>query len=382
MGLSRRAARLAVAYRKCSKQFARRDGGGGLRQNNQPNAMLRDLRYLFAYTLPLSTVLALTMQGYWSYATVLYAFGVIPILDQVLGQQRANESGEESGERVLVQRFFDVLLYLNVPILWGCVGYFVVLVAGGGLATYELVGLVLSVGILSGSLGINVAHELGHRVRKFEQVLAQALLLPSLYTHFFVEHNRGHHKHVATPLDPATSRRGELIYAFWVRSVVGSYRNAWRLEATRLGRDGRGALTLDNQMVQFTLVQAALLVAIGATFGAVALAAFVAQAVVGFLLLESVNYVEHYGLLRKQLPSGRYEPVTPRHSWNSEHEIGRIVLYELTRHADHHYKANRPFQQLRWLPESPELPAGYPASILMALVPPVWFSVMDKRVPV
>lgn len=343
--------------------------------------MLRDLRYLFAYTLPLSTALALTQQGWWSYATVAYAFGLIPVLDQLIRQQRANDSGEEAGERHFVTRFFDWLLYLNVPLLWGCVGYFVYVVSAGGLAAYELVGLTLSVGILSGSLGINVAHELGHRSRSYEQVLAQALLLPSLYLHFFIEHNRGHHKHVATPLDPATSRYGELLYAFWVRSVVGSYRNAWALERGRLARSGTDALSLSNQMVRFTLIELALLAAIVIACGWAALALSVAQATVGFLLLESVNYVEHYGLVRRRLPSGRYEPVTPSHSWNSEHEVGRIVLYELTRHADHHYKANRPYQQLRWLPESPELPAGYPASILMALVPPVWFAVMNKRVP-
>ena len=343
--------------------------------------MLRDLRYLFAYTLPLSTALALTLQGWWSFATVAYAFGVIPLLDQLIRQQRANESGEETGERELVTRFFDWLLYLNVPLLWACVGGFLYVATAGDLAAYELLGLTLSVGILSGSLGINVAHELGHRTRRYEQVLAQALLLPSLYLHFFIEHNRGHHKHVATPEDPATSRYGELVYAFWFRSVIGCYRNAWALEAARLRRDGRGPLTLANQMIRFTLIELGLLAVIALAFGWLAVGLFVAQAVVGFLLLESVNYVEHYGLVRRRLSSGRYEPVTPRHSWNSEHEIGRIVLYELTRHADHHYKANRPYQQLRWLPESPELPAGYPASILMALVPPVWFAVMNKRVP-
>ncbi len=343
--------------------------------------MLRDLRYLFAYTLPLSAIVALAMLGTWSFATVIYAFGIIPVLDQAIKQQRANESGEEVGERQLVNRFFDWLLYLNVPLLWAIVGYFLYTVAYVPLETYELVGLTLSVGIVAGSLGINVAHELGHRGPRFEQWLSQALLLPTLYMHFFVEHNRGHHKHVATPLDPATSRKGELLYTFWVRSVVGGYLNAWGLERERLARDNRGWLTLDNQMIQFTLIEVALLLVIASVFGPVALGFFIGQAVVGFLLLESVNYVEHYGLQRRQLASGRYEPVTPRHSWNSEHEVGRIVLYELTRHADHHFKSNRPYQSLRYLPESPELPAGYPASILMALVPPVWFSVMDKRVP-
>ena len=343
--------------------------------------MLRDLRYLFAYTLPLSALLAIGLAGVWSFATVIYAFGLIPVLDQLIRQERANESGEDRGERQFVNRFFDWLLYLNVPLLWGIIAYFLYTVATADLATYELVGLTLSVGIVSGSLGINVAHELGHRSRRFEQWLAQSLLLSSLYMHFFVEHNRGHHKHVATPLDPATSRYGEMVYTFWFRSVIGSYRNAWALERERLGREDRHWLTLDNQMIRFTLWQVALVTAIGLTFGGLAVGLFVAQAVVGFLLLESVNYVEHYGLLREQLASGRYAPVTPRHSWNSEHEVGRIVLYELTRHADHHFKSNRPYQTLRYLPESPELPAGYPASILMALVPPVWFAVMNKRVP-
>ena len=342
--------------------------------------MLRDLRYLLAYLLPLSALLALGAQGPWSFATVAFAFGIIPVFDQLLPRGRSNTRIEKPDAR-LVSRFFDWLLYLNLPLLYAIVAWFVYTVAHVPLAGYEFVGLTLSVGICSGTLGINVAHELGHRARPAEQRLAQALLLPALYQHFFIEHNRGHHKHVGTPLDPATSRRGEWLYPFWVRSIAGGYVDAWRLERARLARGGRGWLTLDNQMVAFTLLQAGAVVAITWAFGAVAAVAFVAQAVVGMLLLESVNYVEHYGLRRARLPSGRYEPVSPRHSWNSEHEVGRIILYELTRHADHHHKATRPYHTLRYLPESPELPFGYPASILLALVPPLWFRVMDRRVP-
>ena len=327
--------------------------------------MLRDLRYLFAYTLPLSALLALLWQGSWSFATVVYAFGVIPVLDMVIPQARSNEDGEHTGDRVLVRQFFDFLLYLNVPIFYGLLGLLFVFASSQSLATYELVGLVFSIGIIAGSLGINVAHELGHRTSRGEQVLAQALLLPCLYLHFFIEHNRGHHKHVATPHDPATSRFGESLYVFWVRSVFGSYLSAWRIDRA--------------MMVRFTLLQGFYLVLVSWFFGAQGLALALGVAVVGILLLESVNYIEHYGLLRKRLPNGRYEPVTPRHSWNSEHEVGRIVLYELTRHADHHYKSTRPYQELRYLEESPELPMGYPGSILMALVPPLWFGVMNPR---
>lgn len=342
--------------------------------------MLRDLRYLFAYTLPLSAIVSLYFTGWWSFSTVIYAFGLIPILDQIIPQPRSNDRGEESDHR-LVNRFFDYLLYFNAPLLFGIVGYFLYLVSSGELQGFELLGLTLSVGIVSGTLGINVAHELGHRIRREEQVLAQALLLPSLYLHFFIEHNRGHHKHVGTPQDPATSRRGEMLYSFWPRSVVGGYINAWRLEHRRLLRAQSHWLSWDNQMLRFTLLEVSVLLLVYFVFGGSGLGFFVLQAVVGMLLLESVNYVEHYGLQRLKLPNGRYEPVSPRHSWNSEHEVGRIVLYELTRHADHHHKATRPYQTLRYLPESPELPFGYPASILLALVPPLWFSVMNKRLP-
>ena len=341
--------------------------------------MLRDLRYLFAYTLPASAFAAVYAQGAWSYAAVAYAFGVIPLLDQALPRPRTNDDGEEGGRR-LPDAAFDALLYANVPILYALVAYALHTATTASLAPHELVGIALSVGIIAGSLGINVAHELGHRPRRFEQVLAQALLLPSLYLHFFIEHNRGHHRRVGTPEDPATSRFGESLYRFWVRSLLGGYRGAWALEAERLGRAGGGPRTWANQMIRFTALQVAYLAAVTWAFGALGLALAVAVAAIGVLLLESVNYIEHYGLVRARLPSGRYEPVTPRHSWNSEHELGRIVLYELTRHADHHYKSTRPYHALRYLPESPELPAGYPASILMALVPPVWRGVMDARV--
>ena len=250
----------------------------------------------------------------------------------------------------------------------------------GGLATYELVGLVLSVGILVGANGINVAHELGHRSTSYEQHLSKLLLLPGLYQHFFIEHNLGHHKNVATPNDPATSRLGESIYAFWWRSVTGSYLSAWRIETNRLQKQGISFLSWQNQMLRFSLYTAIYLGVIAGVFGLTAMLFAIAAGITGFLLLESVNYIEHYGLVRSQMTSGRYEPVQPHHSWNSNHEVGRIFLYELTRHSDHHFKATRKYQVLRHFDDSPQLPQGYPASILMSLLPPLWFNRMNKRV--
>lgn len=336
---------------------------------------MRDLKYLLAYLLPASAVAALVLQGVWSWATVILAFVVLPLTELFLPRSTANvpASGEASRVR---RRFFDWLLYLNAPLLFGVVFFYLRSVAQCDLAWHEWLGLTLSAGIIVGANGINVAHELGHRNNPFEQALAKWMLLPALYQHFFIEHNRGHHKNVATDQDPASARLGENVYSFWSRSVGGSWRNAWTLERERLSREGRPILGWDNEMIRFSLFQLLWLGAVTGCLGWKGLVAALAVGTVGFLLLETINYIEHYGLRRRLLDTGRPEPVTPAHSWNSNHELGRIFLYELTRHSDHHYKATRKYQILRHLDESPQLPFGYPASMLLALLPPLWFRVM------
>ncbi len=341
--------------------------------------MWKDIKYLIAYILPASTWVALCFKGPFAFSTVIVGFVLIPVLEQLLPQSPANLTEPEEA-RQAARRFFDVLLYLNVPILYGLLWFYFHTIAQGSLAAHEITGLTLSTGIAVGTIGINVGHELGHRTARYEQWMAQALLLPALYMHFTIEHNRGHHKNVGTELDPASARRGQNVYAFWVQSVIGCYLNAWRLERERLAREGRPALSLRNQMVRFSAVQALWLWFIGAAFGWAATPYAFGVAAVGFLLLETVNYIEHYGLRRQRLGSGAYEIVRPVHSWNSDHELGRIFLYELTRHSDHHYKANRKYQVLRHFDESPQLPYGYPASILLALVPPLWFHSMHRRI--
>ncbi|MEM7572845.1 MAG: alkane 1-monooxygenase [Bacteroidota bacterium] len=340
--------------------------------------MWKDLKYLLAYLLPTVTVIGMYLGGSWAFAGVLFAFGLLPLLELVLPTHTENieETAELSRSR---RRFFDLLLYLNLPILYGIVGYYLYLVSFSSWTVGELVGLTLSVGTMIGTLGINVGHELGHRTTRLEQLMAQALLLPGLYLHFTIEHNRGHHKNVATPADPATSRRGEMVYAFWLRSSIGGWLGAWKLEAERLKKQGKPPFTFANQMLRFQLVQ---LIYLGTL--AIALSPYTAlmailAGTVGFLLLETVNYIEHYGLMRKKTASGRYEPVQPIHSWNSDHELGRIFLYELTRHSDHHFKATRKYQILRRFEESPQLPVGYPASMLLSMVPPLWFAYMNPK---
>jgi len=341
--------------------------------------MWKDLKYLIAYVAPLAAFLGIYYQGVWSFGSIYVGFVFIPLVEQFLTKSPKNIPTDEEPQRTS-RRLFDWLLYLNIPILYGLIVYYFITISKGGLAAYEVLGMTLSVGLIVGTIGINVAHELGHRSAKQEQFMAKLLLVSGLYTHFYIEHNRGHHRHVATEEDPASARFNESIYAFWFRSVFGSYRNAWKLERERLEKQGLPFWSWQNEMVRFTLAQLAYLLVVGLLFSWYMIGYAVAIAVVGFLLLESVNYIEHYGLRRKRLPNGRYERVQPWHSWNSDHELGRIFLYELTRHSDHHYKASRKYQILRHFDESPQLPLGYPASILLSLVPPAWFGMMNKRV--
>lgn len=340
---------------------------------------MKDAKYLLAYILPLSAIFAVYMQGLWSFTAVLIAFVLLPLIEAFLPQSTLNFSIPEESTR-LKNAFFDLLLYLNLPLVYGMVFYYFSTLSTASLATYEVVGLTLSVGIITSSSGINVAHELGHRKTRFEQFLSKVLLLPELYMHFFIEHNRGHHKNVSTDLDSSSARLGESLYPFWWRSVKGVYLGAWRLEKERLNRVGKSAFSVENEMIWFQVIQVLYLLGIGLYFGWMMIPFAVAIAIVGFLQLETVNYVEHYGLRRKKLASGRYENVSPLHSWNSNHALGRIFLYELTRHSDHHFKASRKYQVLRHFDDSPQLPYGYPGSMLLAMLPPLWFKRMNHLV--
>ena len=208
-----------------------------------------------------------------------------------------------------------------------------------------------------------------------------ALLVPSLYTHFYVEHNHGHHVHVSTPEDPSTARKNQNLYTFWWQTVTGTYTKAWQIQSKINKLNNLPFFSLKNDMLVFTFVQITYLGFVFYYFSLIGLAISLGFAVIGFLLLETINYIEHYGLERKKLASGRYERVTEKHSWNSNHVMGRILLYELTRHSDHHYKQNKKYQILEYHDVSPQMPYGYPTSMVLSLVPPLWFKVMNDKIP-
>lgn len=335
-------------------------------------------RHLLAYTVPLSAWVAFLGHGAWTVLPLVLYFVVLPATELLLAPDARNLD-DTAREAVAASRFHDVALYATVPLQLATLLLFLVQVDEPGLSAFETAGRIAAMGILCGVLGINAGHELGHRPSPLARRLGDVLLLTALENHFTPYHNRGHHRHVATPADPATARRGETLYAFWRRSRLGSYRLAWALEAERLARLGRPWHDAGNVMIRYTLLQLVLLGAILTAFGPAVLAAFLLATAIGMLMLETVNYIEHYGLLRERLPNGRYERVRHAHSWNSDHVLGRSLLFELSRHSDHHYRAAKPYQLLDSLPDSPQMPTGYPGMMLLALVPPLWRRVVHAR---
>ena len=340
---------------------------------------LRATKYAMAITLPITVVVSFLRYDLWVFLPVVYAFGIVPLLELIFKPNSKNLTQTQE-ELVKQDRLYDLVLYAMVPIQWGFVVWYCFQMNDPELSTLIIVGRTLGLGMMCGVIGINVAHELGHRSTKGEQQLAKVLLLSSLYMHFFIEHNRGHHKNVATEADPATARKNEMVFTFWLRSYVGSWLHAWVLEAERLRRAEISSFNLKNQMLQFQLIQLALIGLIAVLFSFNVMLLFMLAALVGALLLETVNYIEHYGLVRSQKENGKFERVMPIHSWNSNHVVGRLLLFELSRHSDHHYKASTPYPLLKHIEDAPQLPTGYPGMMLLSLFPPVFFWMMNKKV--
>ncbi|MCF7559574.1 alkane 1-monooxygenase [Sabulilitoribacter multivorans] len=341
---------------------------------------MKDLKYLAAFSIPLVAFVGIRYQGALSFATPLYGFVVIPILELIFPIDNRNISEAESNS-LKNKKLFDWLLYLNIPIVYGLLIFALITVTTTSLKTYEFIGLIISMGIVLGVNGINVAHELGHRQNTNERYLGKMLLLPALYMHFYIEHNYGHHLHAATKEDPATAKYNQSVYSFWVTSVFRQYLSAWKIQKNLLIKNNLSAISFKNDMLWYAFLQIFYLTIVTALFGSTGFLFALFSAIFGFILLETVNYIEHYGLLRLKTKSGRYERVQEIHSWNSNHVIGRIVLYELTRHSDHHYKTSKKYQILDCHDESPQMPYGYPTSMVLSLLPPLWFKIMNKRIP-
>lgn len=337
----------------------------------------------FKYASPLIVYvlawLAFTGNGWLTWLPMIYAWVLLPLTELFIQPDKKNLNAAEE-ELARQDRIYDYLLYIIVLFQFAALFEFFVSMQNSRLLWWETAGRICSMGLLCGTFGINVAHELGHRVNKYEQWFAKALLLTSLYMHFFIEHNKGHHKNVATPEDPSSARYNEPVYTFYFRTIIFSYISAWKIANNEMRKNGLPVLHWRNEMLQAQIIQLLFVTGIALLFGWMITLYFLIAAAIGFLLLETVNYIEHYGLQRKQTGKGRYERAMPEHSWNSNHILGRLMLFELSRHSDHHYLASRKYQVLQHHEEAPQLPTGYPGSMILAMLPPLWFYVMNKKI--
>lgn len=333
--------------------------------------------YLFVYITPIVVLLSLSSTTYWSFFAVFFVFVLVPFFE--LFTKACNQNLNEEQEIIAAKnKFYDLILLGLVPLQYFILMYFLEKVSTPNLTLLTQFGLTSAFGISCGVLGINAAHELGHRSSKIAQTLSKLLLATTLYMHFFIEHNRGHHKNVATNEDPASSRYGETVYAFYLRSIYKGWLSAWDLEKKRLQLKQQSFWSIHNEMLQFQLIQLTFILSIVFIYGIQTAVFFTIGAFIGILLLETVNYIEHYGL-RRSRKGERYERTLPVHSWNSNHPLGRILLLELSRHSDHHYIASRKYPLLRHHEQSPQMPTGYPGMMLLSFIPPLWFLVMHKQ---
>ena len=341
---------------------------------------MKDLKYLFAYTVPIAVYVSFISNGIWTFSAIFYVFLILPVLDILTGETTENMAPEEASYKKN-KWIFDLMLYLNAPIVFGLLFMVLSKIQNNSYETFELIGLILSAGILLATNGINVAHELGHRKSFFDRFVSQLLYVPCLYMHFYIEHNFGHHLKVATPEDGATAKYNQNLYSFWFSSVTRQYISAWKIQIQKLKSESFSFFSFKNNMLFYHIIQPVYLIGIYFLFSIEVMIFSIIIGIVSFLFLECINYIEHYGLRRFKTNSNRYERVQPHHSWNSNYNIGRITLYELTRHSDHHYKSSKKYQVLNSHNECPTLPLGYPASILLSFVPPLWFWLMNPRVP-
>ncbi len=331
-------------------------------------------------SVPLFAVVLLATTGHvlWALLPVGVYFCLVPLLDLLVGEDPHNPP-EEVVEALAGDAYYRLLLFLSIPVFYASFLAAAWAVGTLSLPFWAIAALVFGTGASSGA-GLTVGHELGHKQNVTDQWGAKIINALTGYGHFCIEHNRGHHVMVATPEDPASARMGESVYRFAMRELPGTALRGWQMERERLSKKGLGFWVWQNDLLQAYAISLVIAAALISAFGWIMLPFLLLHHLIGWLQLTQANYVEHYGLLREKKANGRYAPVEPRHSWNTNHIVSNLMLFHLQRHSDHHANPLRPYQALRNFNELPRLPSGYPGSYALACMPPLWFRVMDKKV--
>ncbi|TDT37811.1 alkane 1-monooxygenase [Halospina denitrificans] len=353
-----------------------------------PEVMLRIKRYAYLLVLVVPAIAAyvsyqLTLGEnimFWAWFPVIFIFGIIPVIDYIIGKDPANPDEDNEVPGMTNDWYYRILTMGCVPIHLAVIVY-----AGWAFATVEMslvaqFGWILSIGVVGGIMAINIGHELIHKDTKLETWVGGLALASVTYAGFKVEHIMGHHVHVSTPEDASSSRYNQGVYAFLAQAFPRNFMNAWKLEAKKLRRKGKTPYGPANELIWWYTISALFAVGFTVAFGWAGLVFFLGQSFFAAFTLEVINYLEHYGLHRRVQENGRFERVTPAHSWNSNYLLTNLFLFHLQRHSDHHAFPRRRYQVLRHYDESPQLPGGYASMFVLALVPPLWKWVMNPRV--
>ena len=338
---------------------------------------MRKFKYFGAYLIPLFGLFTFKSTGIYAFFGLFFLYVLVPILEQILPLSSYNLKKAEK-ELAKESYFFDLTLYLLVPLHLFVIYSFLITVSSAAISALDLTACVLMMGTILGVNGINVGHELGHKTNHpFKMFLAHVMLTTSIQNHFVTYHNSGHHRDIGTPEDFSSAKQGDNFYYFALRSQIGGYFKTWKLESKRLTALGKNKLI--NPMIIYTLIPLLFLTTIYFFFNFNTMLIYGITGIYGISVLEAQNYFAHYGLRRKKQENGRYEKVQPKHSWNSDHLIGRVLLFELTRHSDHHHMGAKPFQLLESKKDSPLLPFGYPMMLMLSYFPFIFKPIMKKH---
>lgn len=332
------------------------------------------LRYLL---LPAAVVTGSLLGEGWNFIIPVICFLIHPLLSLLTGTNQQSHREEHAGYPSAAYRSVALLF---VPVLLAVTAWAVYYVSHHTLSLISITGLTLSTGIMNGIIGFTLAHEFIHRQNPVDKIAGHLLLLQNNYLHYSVEHIGGHHLYACTSKDPHTARINESFYLFLPRAIVSTFANAWEIECRRLIKKQYSIISLRNRILIFLFlhfITAAMIVLVA---GWIAFAFLVLQSLVAIGLLHITNYLQHYGLLRKEINPGRTEKIGTHHAWNSRKGNDGLNLFQLENHADHHLHPNRSYEQLLQHDDSPEMPTGYSGMIMLALLPPLWFRIMNKRI--
>lgn len=336
-------------------------------------------QFLLAFILPPASVYGFTQAGAHCALPLIIIFILFPVLELFLPLDSANLDEKMTADEKNAP-FYDGLLYAAVLVYLATFAFFLKVIPDTPFGTLEFWCRTATMGLICAIFGFNIGHELSHRVNEpLAAFLGQVLLLSVLNLHFIPYHNAGHHRNVGKPTDPSTAKKGEWLYTFWFRSQIGGYMQAWQIENQHARRKGHTAYSWRNKMMQYSLATVAFLTGVYYTLGQQMFAIYLLVVFISICLLETINYIEHYGLVREKTEAGYYEPVRHHHSWNSDHIFGRALMFNLSRHSDHHYNGSQKYQVLKSLPDTPQMPTGYPGMVVLAFFPPLWFYVMNRR---